>query len=128
MADILLIDDDELLRALVAMKFSAAGHVVRCAADGGEGLTMALATPPDAIVLDAMMPVMTGPEVFVRLRAEPALARVPVIMLSARNGASDVAGALTAGVADYVTKPFVPEELLIRVEAVLAARSRADAA
>jgi len=128
MAEILLIDDDELLTALVALRFEAAGHRVRTARHGGEGLELATTAPPDLVVLDAMMPVMTGPEVLARMRADPRLAEVPVLILSALNGAGDIATARFAGATDYLTKPFAASELLARAEAALAARTAADAA
>jgi len=124
MADILLIDDDALLRAVVAIKLIGAGHQVRCAGDGGEGLAMALAEPPDMVVLDVMMPVMTGPEVLARLREEPATAQVPVLILTALDGAGDRATARHAGATAFLTKPFASDELLARIEAALAAPAR----
>ena len=101
MADILLIDDHALLRALVGIRLIGAGHRVRCARDGREGLEMALAEPPELVVLDVMMPVMTGPEVLGRLRAEPTTARVPVLILTALDSDGDRATARHAGASGF---------------------------
>jgi len=128
MAEILIIDDDELLTAVVALKFARAGHTVRTARNGSEGLALALERRPDAVLLDVMMPVMTGPETLGRIRMEPTLDGVPVIILSARESQSDIRIALADGAADYVVKPFVAADLLARVEALIAAPGRADAA
>jgi len=128
MAEILIIDDDELLTAVVALKFARAGHTVRTARNGSEGLALALERRPDAVLLDVMMPVMTGPETLGRIRMEPTLDGVPVIILSARESQSDIRIALAEGAADYVVKPFVAADLLARVEALIAAPGRADAA
>jgi len=128
MAEILIIDDDELLTAVVALKFARAGHTVRTARNGSEGLALAHERRPDAVLLDVMMPVMTGPETLGRIRMEPTLDGVPVIILSARESQSDIRIALAEGAADYVVKPFVAADLLARVEALIAAPGRADAA
>jgi len=128
MAEILIIDDDELLTAVVALKFARAGHTVRTARNGSEGLALALERRPDAVLLDVMMPVMTGPETLGRIRMEPTLEGVPVIILSARESQADIRIALAEGAADYVVKPFVAADLLARVEAFIAAPGRADAA
>ncbi|UZK70335.1 response regulator [Sphingomonas sp. S1-29] len=71
-------------------------------------------------MLDAMMPMLTGFEVLARLKHDPGTAGLPVIMLTARRSEDGVAAALRGGAADYLTKPFVPEELLMRVETALA--------
>lgn len=129
MPTILIADDDELLSALVQFKLEAVGHTVLVAENGAVALATVERQLPDLIVLDAMMPVLTGSEVLARLKADPRTATVPVIMLTARRGQEDVVTALRGGAADYLTKPFIPEELLVRVETALAhnalARSRA---
>jgi DNA-binding response OmpR family regulator len=127
MPTILIADDDELLAALVQFKLEAAGHRVVVAADGAAALAEASRQRPDLIVLDAMMPVLTGSEVLARLKADPATATVPVIMLTARRAQDDVVSALRAGAADYLTKPFIPEELIARVESALAQSRASDA-
>lgn len=128
MPTILVADDDELLAALVQFKLEAAGHNVVVAENGAVALEAAERERPDLIVLDAMMPIMTGSEVLTRLKVDSALAMIPVIMLTARRNQEDVAAALQSGAADYLTKPFNPEELLVRVEAALAGYGASDRA
>jgi DNA-binding response OmpR family regulator len=126
MPAILIADDDELLAALVQFKLEAAGHRVVIAENGAVALDAVKSERPDLIVLDAMMPVLTGSEVLTILKADPESAMLPVIMLTARRNQEDVVAALRGGAADYLTKPFIPEELLVRVETALAlAQSRA---
>ena len=126
MPTILIADDDELLAALVQFKLEAAGHRVVIAENGAAALEAVKSERPDLIVLDAMMPVLTGTEVLTILKADPESVMLPVIMLTARRNQEDVVTALRGGAADYLTKPFIPEELLVRVETALAlAPSRA---
>ncbi|UUL83819.1 response regulator transcription factor [Sphingomonas qomolangmaensis] len=120
MSLILIADDDELLAALVRYKLEAAGHRVIVAENGAAALAAVEQDRPDLVVLDAMMPMLTGFEVLARLKHDRATAGLPVIMLTARRSEDDVAAALRGGAADYLTKPFVPEELLMRVETALA--------
>ena len=119
MSTILIADDDELLSALVQYKIEAAGHRAVLAENGAAALAAIADERPDLVVLDAMMPVLTGTEVLARLKADSRTASIPVIMLTARRGQEDVVTALRGGAADYMTKPFIPEELLVRVEAAL---------
>lgn len=117
MANILVADDDDLLGELVRFKLEAAGHRVTICEDGAAALEAARAGGFDLVVLDAMMPVMSGPDVLRALTAErPAL---PVLMLTSRKGQADVVDALGAGARDYLTKPFIPDELVARVAAIL---------
>ncbi|UZK69773.1 response regulator [Sphingomonas sp. S1-29] len=120
MSLILIADDDELLAALVQYKLEAAGHRVIVAENGAVALTAVEQDRPDLVVLDAMMPVLTGFEVLARLKGDPTTTALPVIMLTARRSQDDVVAALRGGAADYLTKPFIPEELLVRVETALA--------
>lgn len=120
MSLILIADDDELLAALVQYKLEAAGHEVIVAQNGAVALTAVEQDQPDLVVLDAMMPVLTGFEVLTRLKGNPVTSALPVIMLTARRSQDDVVAALRGGAADYLTKPFIPEELLVRVETALA--------
>jgi DNA-binding response OmpR family regulator len=116
---VLVIDDDPLILTILEHKLRARGCQVASAADGASGLAQARASPPDLIVLDMMMPIMDGWQVLQDLRTDPRLAAVPVIMLTARRGDSDVVGALDLGAADYVAKPFSPDELVARVTRLL---------
>lgn len=112
---ILLCDDDPLLVDLVEYRLAARGYEVTVARDGGEAVERLEEAVPDAVVLDAMMPVIDGYEILRRLRENEATARVPVIMLTARKQESDVLRALELGASDYMVKPFIPEELVARL-------------
>jgi DNA-binding response OmpR family regulator len=116
---VLVIDDDPLILTILEHKLRARGCRVATAADGASGLAQARASPPDLIVLDMMMPIMDGWQVLQVLRTDVPLAAVPVVMLTARRGDSDVVGALDLGAADYVPKPFSPDELVARVTRLL---------
>lgn len=123
MARILVADDDPLLAELVEYKLSAAGFTVELVADGAAALDAVQRKAPNAIVLDSMMPALSGPEVLHHLRADPATAAIPVLMLTARRGRDDVVSALEQGATDYLTKPFIPDELVVRLRMMLDARS-----
>ena len=120
MARILIADDDPLLRALLQHKLSADGHEVFAVEHGGQVLPTLAKCHPELIVLDAMMPVMDGFEILRRLKAGPSPDPTPVIMLTALKRESDIVGALQLGAADYLVKPFIPEELSQRIRRVLA--------
>ncbi|MDN3242950.1 response regulator transcription factor [Glycomyces tritici] len=113
---VLVVDDDTALAEVVARYLRREGFDVDYAADGATGLERALATLPDLVVLDLMMPGMDGFEVCRRLRET---ANVPVVMLTARGEEHDRIAGLDLGADDYVTKPFSPGELAARVRAVL---------
>src|SRR5512141_1174264 len=113
---ILIIDDDATLRELLADQLHTAGYRTREAADGSIGLRLAEEAAPDLIVLDVMMPGMSGWEVCEHLRAK---SRVPLILLTAKGEEFDKLRGFRLGVDDYVTKPFSFAELVARVGAVL---------
>lgn len=116
---ILVCDDDPLLVDLLDYRLSSRGYEVVIARDGAEALAQLQQGKPDAIVLDAMMPVIDGHEVLRQIREDDTLADVPVIMLSARKQERDIVGALELGATDYVVKPFIPEELVARLGRIL---------
>jgi DNA-binding response OmpR family regulator len=122
---VVIADDDELLQQLVSHKLLQQGYATRCVANGEDLLAVVAETVPHVIVLDAMMPIMDGFEALRRLRADPDTASVPVLMLTARRGEADVVRALELGASDYVSKPFLPEELALRVRQLI---QRASAA
>jgi len=124
-ATVLVIDDDSLLVDLVTRKLEAHGFHVEAATDGFAGLARARVLKPDLIVLDQMMPKMDGREVLRLLRADPALSAVPVVMLTARRGESDVINALSLGASDFIPKPFSPDELAVRVQRLVPHRAAA---
>jgi DNA-binding response OmpR family regulator len=117
---VLIADDDEDIRALVAFRLERAGYEVVTAGDGEQALRLALERAPQLAVLDVMMPKLTGLEVTRRLRAEEATSAIPVILLTARVQESDIAAGFEAGAADYIKKPFSPQELRARVQTILA--------
>ncbi|MFF7992677.1 response regulator transcription factor [Kitasatospora xanthocidica] len=125
-ARILVIDDDLTVSEVVAGYLTRAGHHVDRAGDGNRGLDLARAHRPDLLVLDLMLPGIDGLEVLRRLRATEDGADLPVIMLTARGDEADRILGLELGADDYVTKPFSPRELVLRVQSVLR-RSRAAA-
>jgi DNA-binding response OmpR family regulator len=116
---VLVVDDDPLLVDLVTHKLQARGFRVESAADGAAGFERARALKPDLIVLDQMMPRMDGREVLRELRADPDLSAVPIVMLTARRGESDVVNALALGASDFISKPFSPDELAARVQRLI---------
>lgn len=122
MASVLLIEDDEAQRFVARFALKKAGHEVREAPDGKAGVQAARAETPDVIVCDVMMPGMTGYEVLAQLRADPELATVPVILLTAMSDRKHVRQGMTAGADDYLTKPYRPDELCEAISAVLARR------
>ena len=115
MAQILIADDDDILVDVIRFRLLGAGHEVASASDGEIALQQAISLLPDLIVLDAMMPILSGMEVLVALKLDVRTSRIPVIMLTARKGEADIVKALEAGAADYLTKPFIPNELLSRI-------------
>ncbi|MDQ0578893.1 response regulator transcription factor [Streptomyces rishiriensis] len=115
-ARVLVVDDDPTVSEVVAGYLDRAGYVVDRADDGPTALTRAAAHWPDLVVLDLMLPGMDGLEVCRRMRGQ---GPVPVIMLTARGDEDDRILGLEVGADDYVTKPFSPRELVLRVESVL---------
>ena len=120
MVRVLVSDDDPDIRELVRYLLEDAGFQVSTAADGPTVLAAAAADPPDLVVLDVMMPGLSGLEVCAALRDRPETATVPVIMLTAKAQEADITRGLGSGADDYVVKPFSPRDLLSRVRAVLA--------
>lgn len=121
---ILVADDDRDIRDLVTFKLQQAGHTVVAVEDGGQALAKAREIVPDLMVLDVMMPGLSGMDVTRQARADAALADVPIILLTAKAQEMDVDAGFAIGADDYITKPFSPRELVTRVQAVLARRTR----
>ncbi|MFC9290813.1 response regulator transcription factor [Streptomyces sp. NPDC057052] len=124
-ARVLVVDDDPTVAEVVTGYLARAGHTVDRADDGPAALARAAAHRPDLVVLDLMLPGMDGLEVCRRLRGQ---GPVPVIMLTARGDEDDRILGLEVGADDYVTKPFSPRELVLRVESVLRRARPATAA
>jgi DNA-binding response OmpR family regulator len=110
---VLVVDDDRVIQQLLQVNLELEGYeVVGTAADGEAALEEAERLRPDLIILDIMMPKMDGLEVCRRLREHPGLARVPVLLLSARAQDLDIRAGLASGASAYLTKPFDPAELV----------------
>ena len=116
MAAVLVVDDDATVREVVITYLSKAGHTVTSAADGPEALASVAQSQPELVVLDLMLPGIDGLEVCRRLRES---GDIPVIMLTAKGSVNDRVVGLEVGADDYVTKPFSPRELVLRVDSVL---------
>jgi len=116
---ILVVDDEPDLLELVRFNLDRAGFRVETAASGEEALARLRRSTPDLLVLDLMLPDLSGEEVCRRLRANPSLAGLPVIMLTAKSEEVDRVVGFELGADDYVTKPFSPRELVLRVQALL---------
>ncbi len=111
-----MVDDDPTVAEVVARYLARDGHEVECVADGPAALRSAAERPPDLVVLDLMLPGVDGLEVCRRLRAT---SPVPIVMLTALGAETDRLAGLETGADDYVTKPFSPRELALRVRSVL---------
>lgn len=121
---VLIADDDPLLRAILEHKLTAAGYLVKSVGDGQAALDQAQSDRPTVIVLDAMMPVMDGFEALRRIKSNPDLRGIAVVMLTAMKREEDVVSALRLGAADYLSKPFNPDELVARLDRVVASQPR----
>ena len=123
---ILSVDDSKTIRLLLARLFRPFACEWREAANGEEGLAMAMQENPDLIILDFNMPIMDGVSMLRKMREEPGLKRTPVLMLTAESGLESFATVARLGVRDYVTKPFREEELLAKVGRIIPLIPRAD--
>jgi len=119
---ILVADDDRDILELVTFRLERAGYEVLTAGDGEQALASAREHRPALAVLDVMMPKLTGYDVVKAMRAEEGTSRIPVILLTARVQEADVSRGFEAGADDYIRKPFSPQELRARVEAILGRR------
>jgi len=116
---ILVVDDEPEAVELLEFNLKQAGFEVIAAADGAQALKKARSASPSLIVLDLMLPEVDGLEVCKMLRRDPATARIPIIMLTAKAAEIDRVLGLELGAEDYITKPFSPRELVLRVQKVL---------
>ena len=126
-ARILCIDDEKEIIDLIRLILNRKGYDVAGAIGGEEGLAKARSWKPDLVLLDLMMPDMDGWEVFHRIRADEALAAIPVIVVTARAQSIDrVLGMHVARVNDYISKPFTPQDLVESVERVLSKKGTGE--
>jgi two-component system phosphate regulon response regulator PhoB len=119
MARILVVEDEKQISDMIAFKLRNSGHQVIQAHDGEQAIDLAKGHLPDLVMLDVMMPGIGGFEVLRRLKIDPALRAVPVIMVTAKGHERDVLSGLQGGAVDYVVKPFSLKELAARVELAL---------
>jgi len=117
---VLVVEDDPVIIDLLTLTLELEGWTVLRAKDAVSALEIARSEGPDVVVSDVMMPGRSGLEMIADLRSDPATATTPVMLLSARALAAEVAEGYSAGAVDYVTKPFDPDDLVRRIEAVLA--------
>ena len=118
-AKVLIVEDEEPLATLLQYNFEAEGFRVKIASRGDEAEIAVSEDPPDLIILDWMLPGLSGIELCRRLRAGKAYRSIPILMLTARGGEHDRIRGLTTGADDYVVKPFSVPELMARVKAIL---------
>jgi DNA-binding response OmpR family regulator len=118
-ATVLVVEDERKLRNLVRSYLERAGFTVLSTGSGAEALTMASGASPDLVVLDLGLPDVPGEAVARELRAAPVTGTTPILMLTARSAEEDRIHGLELGADDYVTKPFSPRELVLRVQAIL---------
>ena len=119
MKRVLLIEDDRDIVELVRYNLEREGFQVAAANDGATGLVQVRKSPPDMLLLDLMLPKLSGLEICRDIRRDQALNRLPILMLTARGEEADRVVGLEMGADDYVTKPFSPRELVARVKALL---------
>jgi DNA-binding response OmpR family regulator len=119
MPRVLIVEDDADIAALIAHYLEKAGYATDVVPEGGRALSQARESQPDLVILDLMLPGLSGLEICKALRAENRTAGLPIIMLTARGEESERILGLDVGADDYVVKPFSPNELMARVRALL---------
>jgi CheY-like chemotaxis protein len=112
---VLVVDDSQVIRELIAVNLELEGFDVTIAGDGEEALALVAQQRPDVITLDVVMPRLDGFETAARLRADPSYADIPLVLVTARAAAADLARGDELGVDGYLTKPFEPAELVALV-------------
>ena len=125
---ILVVDDERDLVELITMNLQRNGYEVISAHDGAMGLELARKSRPDLIILDVMMPGLSGRDVTVALKGDADTAGIPILMLTAKTEETDIIVGLSMGADDYVTKPFSMKVLMARVSAVLRRKAAVDPA
>lgn len=116
---ILIVDDEEPIRELIKYNIEKAGFITIAAENGISALSLARQELPDAIILDLMLPDMSGLDVCRVLKNDKALAAIPIVMVTAKTEDSDIVAGLELGADDYITKPFSPKVLIARIQSVL---------
>ncbi len=116
---ILVVEDERDLAELLRYNLEREGYACRCVADGRSAVSEAWRSPPDLILLDRMLPELSGDEVIAQLKREPRTAGIPIVMLTAKAEESDALVGFALGADDYVTKPFSMKVLVARIGAIL---------
>jgi DNA-binding response OmpR family regulator len=123
MANIIIAEDERDIRDLITFTLKMAGHEVIATSNGEEAVMQAKELLPDLILLDVRMPRMTGIEACVKLKDNYTTRDIPVVFLSAKGQESEVQSGLNAGAVEYIVKPFSPDKLTAKVQAILQAGS-----
>jgi DNA-binding response OmpR family regulator len=126
LARILIVEDEANIVMLISVRLERLGHTVSAAGTGGAAIAAARELAPDLILLDVLIPEINGFQVLQQLKANPATAPIPVLMLSARGHEHDIAAGLEGGAEDYIVKPFSFPELIARVSTALARHGRSS--
>jgi two-component system alkaline phosphatase synthesis response regulator PhoP len=124
MAKILIAEDERDIRDLVAFTLRFAGYEVVAASNGEEAVQLALREIPDLILMDVRMPRMTGYEACQQIKKEPTIQNIPVVFLSAKGQDAEIQTGLDAGAAEYMLKPFAPDQLTEKVRSLLALQNK----
>lgn len=124
---ILTVDDSKTVRIIVKKAFKGFACTVLEASNGAEGLDVAAKEIPDLILLDVTMPVMDGLEMLTRLKSEPALKAIPIVMLTAEGGQENVLKSAKLGARDYLVKPFVEAALIEKCSRIISLETIAPA-
>ena len=124
MARILIVEDEANIVKLISIRLERLGHSISSADNGVTALNIAREMTPDLILLDVMIPALNGFQVLQQLKADPATAPIPVLMLTARGHERDIVAGLEGGADDYIIKPFSFPELISRVSSALARQGR----
>jgi two-component system response regulator MtrA len=119
---VLVVEDDEDIRDLVGMLLSARGYTVITRGDAADVLALASAREVDVLLMDISLPGRDGLETTRLIRADPAIAHLPVVLMTARTRQQDIDVGYAAGADDYIVKPFVTDDLVLRLEKALASR------
>ncbi|MBE2283141.1 MAG: response regulator transcription factor [Prosthecobacter sp.] len=119
MSKILIVEDESDISDLITLHLTREGHETHCVANGLQVQPAAVEQQPDLIVLDMMLPGLDGGQVFKRLRADTRTTHIPIIILTAKSQVVDKIAGLELGADDYLTKPFSPRELYLRISAIL---------
>ena len=124
MAKILIAEDERDIRDLITFTLRFAGYDVVAASNGEEAVGLAQQEKPDLILMDVRMPRMTGYEACAAMKEIPDLKDIPVIFLSAKGQESEIQAGLSAGAAEYLLKPFAPDQLTARIHSILSQRGK----